>query len=97
MRILDLCTGSGDIAIEMATRHRDIRMVAVDPSPAMLGVAAQEAGALLERIEFIEGDALALEYPDGAFDGVVISFGLRNLSRLEAGLREMTRVSRDTS
>lgn len=94
MRILDLCTGSGDIAIELARLHPDVRIVGVDASREMLAVAAKKAGPLLERIEFVEGDALALDAPDNSFDGAIISFGLRNLSSLEAGLREMTRVVR---
>lgn len=91
-RILDLCTGSGDIAIQMATLHPDVRVIGVDASPAMLRVAARKAGPLLDRIELVEGDALALPYPDGHFDGAVISFGLRNLANLRAGLLEMKRV-----
>lgn len=90
--ILDLCTGSGDIAIRMATRHRDARITGIDASPAMLRVAARRAGPLIDRITLREGDALALPFPDGHFDGAVISFGLRNLTSLRAGLLEMTRV-----
>jgi demethylmenaquinone methyltransferase/2-methoxy-6-polyprenyl-1,4-benzoquinol methylase len=93
-RVLDLCTGSGDIAIRIATVHADVRVVGVDASPAMLRVAARKAGRFLDRIELVQGDALALAYPDGCFDGAVISFGLRNLSSLRAGLLEMRRVVR---
>lgn len=93
-RILDLCTGSGDIAIEIARRHPDVRITAVDASPNMLRVARRKAEGLLDRIEFVEGDALNLQYPNGTFDGAVISFGLRNLTSLTAGLEEMRRVVR---
>ena len=92
--ILDLCTGSGDIAILMARMHPDIRITAVDASERMLEVAKRKAAGLLDRIEFVPGDALNLRYEDSAFDGAVISFGLRNLTDLEAGLREMARVVR---
>lgn len=91
-RILDLCTGSGDIAIAIARRHQDARIVGVDASTAMLRVAARRAGPLLPRIQLAEADALALPFPDASFDGAVISFGLRNLSRLRDGLLEMKRV-----
>ncbi len=91
-RILDLCTGSGDIAIQIARQHPGTRVVAVDASPAMLRVAARKAGPLLDRVELLEGDALALPFPDAHFDGAVISFGLRNLTSLRAGLCEMKRV-----
>lgn len=90
--VLDLATGSGDIAIQIASTHADTRVVGVDASPAMLRVAARKAGPLLSRIELVQGDALALPYPDGHFDGAVISFGLRNLTNLRAGLLEMKRV-----
>jgi demethylmenaquinone methyltransferase/2-methoxy-6-polyprenyl-1,4-benzoquinol methylase len=90
--ILDLCTGSGDIAIRMARLHPDVRVVGVDASPAMLRVASRKAGPLWDRIELMEGDALALPFADGHFDGAVISFGLRNLTSLRAGLQEMARV-----
>lgn len=90
--VLDLCTGSGDIAILMARQHRDLRVTAVDASARMLDIARKKADGLLDRIEFRTGDALALDFPDATFDGAVISFGLRNLANLQAGLREMTRV-----
>ncbi len=93
-RILDLCTGTGDIAILLAERHPESRVIAVDASPRMLEVARRKAARHLDRIEFREGDALALDFPDGHFDGAVISFGLRNLESLEGGLRELRRVVR---
>ena len=92
MRILDLCTGSGDIAIEIARRHPTVRIVGVDASERMLAVAARKAGPLLDRIELRVADALDLPFGDGAFDGAIISFGLRNLSSLRSGLAEMRRV-----
>lgn len=93
-RILDLCTGTADIAILLARKHPGARITAVDASPRMLEVARRKAAAYAERIEFREGDALALDFPDGHFDGAVISFGLRNLESLEGGLRELRRVVR---
>jgi demethylmenaquinone methyltransferase/2-methoxy-6-polyprenyl-1,4-benzoquinol methylase len=90
--VLDLCTGSGDIAILLA--RAGARVTAVDASGEMLRVARRKAAGLLDRIDFVEGDALALEFADEAFDGAVISFGLRNLSSLEGGLAEMRRVVR---
>jgi len=92
--VLDLCTGSGDIAILMAKLHPDIRITAIDASDRMLDVAKRKAAGLLERIQFTQGDALNLPYPDSSFDAAVISFGLRNLTDLKAGLREMARVVR---
>jgi demethylmenaquinone methyltransferase/2-methoxy-6-polyprenyl-1,4-benzoquinol methylase len=91
-RVLDLCTGSGDIAILLA--KAGARVTAIDASSEMLRVARRKAAGLEDRIEFREGDALALDIPDGALDGAVISFGLRNLESLERGLAEMRRVVR---
>ncbi len=91
-RVLDLCTGSGDIAILLARAGASV--TAVDASPEMLRVARRKAGDLASRIEFIHGDALSLPFSDGAFDGAVISFGLRNLESLERGLAELRRVVR---
>ena len=90
--VLDVCTGSGDIAILMARRHADLRVTGVDASTRMLEVAERKAMGLLDRIGFQPGDALALDFPDDSFDGAVISFGLRNLTSLEAGLTELFRV-----
>lgn len=92
--LLDVCTGSGDIAIELAGTHPKTRVTAIDASEAMLRVATRKAGRLLDRIDFRMGDALAIDAPDGAFDGAVISFGLRNLDNLERGLMELRRVVR---
>jgi demethylmenaquinone methyltransferase/2-methoxy-6-polyprenyl-1,4-benzoquinol methylase len=90
--VLDVCTGSGDIAILMARAYQDVRVTGVDASTRMLEVATRKAAGLLDRIAFRRGDALALDFPDDSFDGAVISFGLRNLSSLEAGLKELQRV-----
>jgi demethylmenaquinone methyltransferase/2-methoxy-6-polyprenyl-1,4-benzoquinol methylase len=92
--VLDLCTGTADIAILLAARYEDLKVIGLDASPRMLEVARRKAAHLRERVEFAEGDALALPWADGSFDGAVISFGLRNLESLEAGLREMRRVVR---
>jgi demethylmenaquinone methyltransferase / 2-methoxy-6-polyprenyl-1,4-benzoquinol methylase len=90
--VLDLCTGSGDIAIELAKREPKMRITGVDASDKMLAVATRKARQYLDQITFVPGDALALDFPDDHFDGAVISFGLRNLESLESGLKEMRRV-----
>ena len=92
MHLLDLCTGSGDIAIKLARQYQDISITGIDASPNMLDVARRKASGYLDRISFAQGDALSLPYPDHHFDGAVISFGLRNLERLDLGLKEMQRV-----
>ena len=92
--VLDVATGTGDVAIEFARRSPAHRIVGLDRSAGMLDVARDKIGQLrLEgRIEVIEGDALDLPFGDGSFDAVTIAFGLRNLPDYAAGVREMARV-----
>ena len=66
------------------------RVTALDFSPRMLERARRKSGA----IEWVEGDALALPFADGAFDAATVGFGVRNLADLEGGLRELARVLR---
>jgi demethylmenaquinone methyltransferase / 2-methoxy-6-polyprenyl-1,4-benzoquinol methylase len=87
-RALDVATGTGDLALELA--RRGVSVTGMDFSPAMLELAREKAPG----IEFDEGDALALRYEDGAFDAVTVGFGARNFSDLDAGLREMARVTK---
>ncbi len=91
--VLDVATGTGDVALEFTRRTNAGRIVGLDPSPGMLDVAsAKVAGAA--RIQLVLGDALALPFPDAVFDVVTIAFGLRNLPDYERGVREMVRVLR---
>jgi len=87
-RALDVATGTGDLAIELASRGADV--VGSDFSEGMLDRARQKA----PEITWEQGNALALAYPDGEFDAVTVGFGARNFSDLGQGLREMARVVR---
>jgi demethylmenaquinone methyltransferase/2-methoxy-6-polyprenyl-1,4-benzoquinol methylase len=87
-RVLDAACGTGDLAIEAARAGG--RVTGVDFSAAMLERARRKAPALA----WVEGDVLALPFPDASFDAATIGFGLRNLADLEAGLRELRRVLR---
>jgi demethylmenaquinone methyltransferase / 2-methoxy-6-polyprenyl-1,4-benzoquinol methylase len=87
-RVLDACCGTGDLAVE--AERRGGRVVGLDFSPKMLERARRKSGA----IEWVEGDALALPFADAEFDAATVGFGVRNLSDLEAGLRELARVVR---
>jgi demethylmenaquinone methyltransferase/2-methoxy-6-polyprenyl-1,4-benzoquinol methylase len=94
--ILDLCTGTGDLAIAFhrATQGRS-RIVGADFCPQMLAIARQKASRLLRRgepIEFIEADAQNLPLDSDAFDIVSVAFGLRNIADTDRGLAEMVRV-----
>ncbi|MGH9866858.1 MAG: bifunctional demethylmenaquinone methyltransferase/2-methoxy-6-polyprenyl-1,4-benzoquinol methylase UbiE [Candidatus Polarisedimenticolia bacterium] len=83
----DLCCGTGDLAMEMASRGA--RVVGVDFSPEMLRLAAAKGARGLT-----EADCLRLPFPDGRFDVATVAFGVRNLADLGAGLREILRVLR---
>ncbi|MGI8559298.1 MAG: class I SAM-dependent methyltransferase [Solirubrobacteraceae bacterium] len=91
-RALDVATGTGDLAIELARRvEPGGEVVACDFSEAMLERARRKAAA---RISFESGDALALDYETDSFDAATVGFGARNFADLERGLAEMVRVVR---
>ncbi len=92
-RILDLCTGTGDLALELSSLGS---VVACDFSHPMLilGMKKASRSGAGRRISFTEGDALRLPFPDRSFDAVSIAFGLRNLESYRQGLAEMHRVLR---
>lgn len=87
-RVLDACCGTGDFAVE--AERRGGRVVGLDFSARMLERAKRKSGT----IEWVEGDALALPFADGAFDVVTVGFGVRNLESVERGLIELGRVLR---
>jgi demethylmenaquinone methyltransferase/2-methoxy-6-polyprenyl-1,4-benzoquinol methylase len=85
---LDVATGTGDLAIELARRGAEV--TGSDFAPAMLEIARRKAPGL----RFEEGDALGLAYPDASFDAVTVGFGARNFADLDRGVAEMARVTR---
>jgi demethylmenaquinone methyltransferase/2-methoxy-6-polyprenyl-1,4-benzoquinol methylase len=95
-RVLDLATGTGDLALEILRRQPGTRCVGVDPSPNMLAVAAhksQRAG-LSSRLTLEVGVAENLPFGKAEFDGTCIAFGIRNATDRLAALTEMARVTR---
>lgn len=93
-RILDVATGTGDLAIAMARRIRDVQVLGVDLSEAMLAVARRkvEARGLDSRIVLDRGDAEHLAVADASVDVATVAFGVRNFGDLAAGLRELART-----
>jgi demethylmenaquinone methyltransferase / 2-methoxy-6-polyprenyl-1,4-benzoquinol methylase len=85
---LDVATGTGDLAVELARRGAEV--TGVDFAPAMLELARRKAPGLT----FEEGDALELRQADGSVDAVTVGFGARNFSDLDRGLAEMARVTK---
>jgi demethylmenaquinone methyltransferase/2-methoxy-6-polyprenyl-1,4-benzoquinol methylase len=87
-RVLDACCGTGDLAIADAAAGG--RVTGIDFSEPMLERARLKA----PDIEWVVCDALALPFADGSFDAATVGFGVRNLSELDKGLRELRRVLR---
>ena len=94
--VLDLATGTADLAILIAHTHPHVTIVGVDPSAKMLEVGEKKLTTeqLNERVTLQVGDAQALQFPDRSFDGVCIAFGIRNVPDRLQGLREMARVTK---
>jgi demethylmenaquinone methyltransferase/2-methoxy-6-polyprenyl-1,4-benzoquinol methylase len=91
-RVLDVATGTADLAIALAGAGAEV--VGLDASPRMLALAARKIARRGHRVRLVEGDALALPFPDGSFDAVAIAFGIRNLPDRPAALGAMRRVLR---
>jgi demethylmenaquinone methyltransferase/2-methoxy-6-polyprenyl-1,4-benzoquinol methylase len=89
--ILDVACGTGDLALALFEATQ-ARVVGTDFCRPMLEIASRKAASRGCAIPFVEGDALHLPFNDGAFDGVTIAFGLRNLASVEGGLKELLRV-----
>lgn len=95
--LLDLATGSGDVAFALADGAPTLtQIVGMDFCQPMLDEAKKKKSDAqsYHQVTFQQGDALALPLPDASFDAVTISFGLRNLADRDRGLREMHRVLR---
>jgi demethylmenaquinone methyltransferase/2-methoxy-6-polyprenyl-1,4-benzoquinol methylase len=95
-RLLDVAGGTGDIAFRFLRRAPAAAAVVCDMTEAMLaeGRKRAEAARLADRLEWVQGDAMALPFADAGFDVCTISFGIRNVTRPGAALAEAFRVLR---
>ncbi len=95
-RVLDIATGTGDLAIDIARTHPGASVVGLDPSGEMLAIAKRkvERRGLADRVTLVRGDAQALPYKNCEMDAATIAFGIRNVPDRLVGLREMARVVR---
>jgi demethylmenaquinone methyltransferase / 2-methoxy-6-polyprenyl-1,4-benzoquinol methylase len=95
-RVLDLATGTADLALLIADRHPQARVVGVDPSSRMLELGRRKVATrgLEGRVDLQVATAESLPYPDRSFDAVTIAFGIRNVPDRIGALREMRRVTR---
>jgi len=97
-KILDVATGTGDLAFEACKKLPNASITAIDLSPQMLDIAikkqASQSRKEVKSINFLVGDSEHLPFADGHFDSVMAAFGVRNFESLENGLKEMHRVTR---
>tara|TARA_B110000467_G_C18290039_1_gene464176 strand:+ start:802 stop:1539 length:738 start_codon:yes stop_codon:yes gene_type:complete len=92
--ILDIATGTGDLAIKFAEKTSATKIIGLDLSEGMLSIARKKVAdtELKYIIEFIKGDSEALPFNNNMFDAITVSFGIRNFENLEKGLSEILRV-----
>jgi demethylmenaquinone methyltransferase / 2-methoxy-6-polyprenyl-1,4-benzoquinol methylase len=95
-RILDLCTGTADLAIAAVGRLRNARVLGIDFSSEMLrlGLVKIRTGRLDRAISLVRGDASRIPAADASCDGVTIGFGIRNVAEPDKALQEIARVLR---
>ena len=91
--ILDIATGTGDLAINLAETSAS-KIVGLDISSGMLEIGKEKVKnkALDSRIEMVLGDSEQMPFEDNAFDAITVAFGVRNFETLENGLKEIFRV-----
>jgi demethylmenaquinone methyltransferase/2-methoxy-6-polyprenyl-1,4-benzoquinol methylase len=96
-QILDIATGTGDLAIMMAELNPE-RIVGLDISSGMLEVGKQKIteAKLSNKIEMIVGDSEEMPFKDNTFDAITVSFGVRNFANLHKGITEIARVLKPT-
>ena len=95
-RLLDVAGGTGDVSFRYLGRARGSQAVVLDMTESMLieGRRRAEAESMAERLDWVVGDAMALPLPSNSFDVYTISFGIRNVTRVQDALNEAYRVLR---
>lgn len=93
-RILDIATGTGDLAIMQSQEMPDAKIIGLDISAGMLEIGKQKVDSLglNENIDMVLGDSENIPYEDNYFDAITVSYGVRNFENLDKGLREIHRV-----
>lgn len=92
--VLDVATGTADVAIMTMKYLKPQKIFGIDISEGMLHLGRQKVDKLLlsKQIELLKGDSEAINFPDATFDAITVAFGVRNFENLEKGLAEMYRV-----
>lgn len=93
-KILDVATGTADVAIMTARILQPVKITGIDISDGMLNVGRKkvEKLGLKNLIELLNGDSETIKFDDNSFDAVTVAFGVRNFQHLEKGLSEIKRV-----
>jgi demethylmenaquinone methyltransferase/2-methoxy-6-polyprenyl-1,4-benzoquinol methylase len=92
--ILDVATGTGDMAIKAAKMMNGVKITGIDISEGMLRVGRKKvtAAQLTTNIELLRGDSETINFADNTFEAVMVAFGVRNFENLDRGLSEILRV-----
>lgn len=92
--VLDVATGTGDLAITIAKKHPRLHVTGVDFVKEMMEVAEEKTrrAGLMSKIDYVSGDAMRLPFDNNMFDAATIAFGFRNIPNRIGALREMSRV-----
>lgn len=92
--ILDIATGTGDVAFRLSQMIQQSKIIGIDLSEGMLKIARKKKTEKYPQsnIQFIKGDSLNLPFPNNTFDAITVAYGVRNFSNLPKGLSEMKRV-----
>ncbi|MCA8940020.1 MAG: bifunctional demethylmenaquinone methyltransferase/2-methoxy-6-polyprenyl-1,4-benzoquinol methylase UbiE [Planctomycetes bacterium] len=91
-RVLDVCCGTGDLALEFAKVVNEGNVTASDFTPQMVEIASKKSAKAGKQIPWLVADTMALPFADARFDVCSVAFGIRNVQDIRAGLREMARV-----
>jgi demethylmenaquinone methyltransferase/2-methoxy-6-polyprenyl-1,4-benzoquinol methylase len=93
-RILDVATGTGDVALLTCKLLQPQRIVGIDISDGMLSLGKEKIKKvnLEDKIQLMNADSENIPFPDATFDAITVAFGVRNFEHLEIGLAEMLRV-----
>jgi len=93
-QVLDIATGTGDLAIQLAKHHKSVNITGVDISENMLNIGREKIlkRKLEGRINLKQANSMSLPFADGEFDAAMVAFGVRNFEDLSKGITEIHRV-----